>query len=176
MTLLKKADNLRAVMDNIDERKIYELGYLLVPYLPVEEVAKTVEKLIKAKIEAEAGEVTSALEPVMIRLAYTITKILNNKHTKFSDAYFGTLRFKALPSVVIKLKANWSKESDFLRFLIISLPKGSENIVVPKRVFTRRNDESFTIERLMPEKKEEKVILSTEELDKEIDKLVEPVV
>ena len=37
------------VMDKIiDERKIYELGYLLVPYLPAEEVGKNVDSLIKA--------------------------------------------------------------------------------------------------------------------------------
>jgi ribosomal protein S6 len=160
------------VMDKIDERKIYELGYLLVPYLPTEGVAGEVENLIKSKIEAEGGEVTSALEPVMTRLAYVITKILNNKHTKFSDGYFGALRFKVLPEAIKKLEAGWKKGDNLIRFLLISLPKGSENIITPKRVFPRRDDKSFEIERVMPEKEEEKVVLSAEELDKEIDKLV----
>jgi ribosomal protein S6 len=159
-------------MDTVDERKIYEIGYLLVPYLPAEGIASSAESIIKAKIEAEGGEVTSALEPVMTRLAYTITKVLNNKHTKFSDAYFGALRFKALPEAVVKLEAGWKKDGDIIRFLLISLPKGSENIVVPKRVFARRDEKTFEIERIMPEKEEEKVALSAEELDKEIDKLV----
>lgn len=166
-------------MEQMDERKIYEIGYLLVPYLPAEAVTGEVDKIIKAKIEAEGGEITSALEPVMTRLAYTITKVLNNKHTKFSDAYFGALRFRADPAMILELKAGWDKEDNLIRYLIISLPKGSENIVVPKRVYPRRDDKSFTIERLMPEKEEEKTVLSTEELnqeiDKEIDKLVEPV-
>ena len=166
-------------MDKVDDRKIYEIGYLLVPYLPAEEVAKTVDEMIKAQIEAVGGEVTSDLAPVMTRLAYTITKIINNKHTKFSDAYFGALRFKALPEAAIKLKADWDKEDNLIRFLLISLPKGLENIVAPKRGFARRDDKLFEIERIMPEKEEEKTILSAEELDKEIDKeidkLVEPV-
>jgi len=159
-------------MDNQDERKIYELGYLLVPYLPVEEVGKNVESLIKDKIEAMGGEVTSALDPVMTRLAYLITKIINNKHTKFSDAYFGALRFKLAPDKVKKLEANWKKDENLVRFLLITLPKGSENIVAPKRAFARREDKPFEIERIMPEKEEEKTALSAEELDKEIDKLV----
>ena len=166
-------------MDKVDDRKIYEIGYLLTPYLPAEEVAKTIDEMIKTKIEAEGGEVTSDLAPVMTRLAYPITKIINNKHTKFSDAYFGALRFKALPEAIIKLKADWDKEDNLIRFLLISLPKGSENIVAPKRGFARRDDRPFEIERLRPKKEEEKTVLSSEELDKEIDKeidkLVEPV-
>lgn len=174
-------------MDNIDERKIYELGYLLVPYLSTRDaslgeaggpndVFGVVESLIKAKIGSVAGEVTSELDPVMTRLAYSITKVIDNKHVKFSDAYFGALRFKALPEMVTKLKADWDKDNNFIRFILISLPKDSENIVTPKRTFARREDKPFEIERIMPEKEEEKSILSTEDLDKEIDKLVEPVV
>lgn len=163
-------------MDKVDERKIYEIGYLLVPYLPTETVAGTVEKMIGAKIEAVGGEITSAIEPVMTRLAYVLTKVLSNKHTKFSDAYFGALRFKASPEAVVKLKVDWDKEDDLIRFLIISLPKGSEDIIIPKRVFPRRDDKSFEIERILPEKEGEKSVLSSEELDKEIDKLVEPAV
>jgi ribosomal protein S6 len=109
----------------------------------------------------------------MTRLAYVITKIINNKHTKFSDAYFGALRFKISPDKIKKLEANWKKDEDIVRFLLITLPKGSENIVAPKRAFARREDKPFEIERIMPKKEEEQVALSAEDLDKEIDKLVE---
>ncbi|MCX6712455.1 MAG: hypothetical protein NT041_02080, partial [Candidatus Vogelbacteria bacterium] len=60
-------------MDKGDERKIYEIGYLLVPYLAAEGISGSAETIIKAKIEAVGGEVTSSLEPVLTRLAYTIT-------------------------------------------------------------------------------------------------------
>jgi ribosomal protein S6 len=167
-------------MDNTDERKIYEIGYLLAPYLPSEGISGSAETIIKSKIEVAGGEVTSALEPVMTRLAYTITKVINNKHTKFSDAYFGALRFKALGEMVKKLEADWKKDDNIVRFLLITLPKGSENIVAPKRVFARsagstsHEDKPFEIERIMPVKEDDKVVLSAEDLDKEIDKLVEP--
>ena len=170
-------------MDKVDERKIYELGYLLVPYLSTRDaslgeaggegdVLTVVEKMIKAKIEAIEGEVTSELSPVMTRLAYTIINVINNRHTKFSDGYFGALRFKVMPEQVLKLKTDWAKEDNFIRFLLIALPKGSENIVTPKRTYARADDKPFEIERIMPERELEKTVLSAEDLDKEIDKLV----
>lgn len=162
-------------MANAEEMKIYEIGYLLVPYLPAEEVAKTVEKSIKAKILASGGEVTSEMAPVMTRLAYVITMVINNKHTKFSDGYFGALRFKALPAFVKSFESELAKDDMVIRSLTISLPKGSENIVTPRRALApRREEKAFEIERITPDKEEEKAALSVEDLDKEIDKLVEP--
>ncbi|HRZ30395.1 MAG TPA: 30S ribosomal protein S6 [Candidatus Paceibacterota bacterium] len=172
-------------MANAEEMKIYEIGYLLVPYLSTRntssdevggpgEVSYAVEKSIKAKILASGGEITSEMDPVMTRLAYVITMVINNKHTKFSDGYFGALRFKALPTFVAILEKELAKDDMVIRSLIISLPKGSENIVTPRRAQAPRHDEQpFEIERIMPAKEEEKEALTTEELDKEIDKLVE---
>jgi ribosomal protein S6 len=162
-------------MANAEEMKIYEIGYLLVPYLPAEEVGKTVEKSVKAKILASGGEITSEMAPVMTRLAYIITMVINNKHTKFSDGYFGALRFKALPAFAATFEAELAKDDLVIRSLTISLPKGSENIITPKRVSApRREEKAFEIERIVPDKEEEKPALSVEDLDKEIDKLVEP--
>ena len=164
-------------MANAEEMKIYEIGYLLAPYLPAEEVGQTVEKSIKAKILASGGEVSSEMAPVMTRLAYVITKVINNKHTKFSDGYFGALRFKALPVFATTFEVELAKDDLVLRCLLTVYPKGSENIVTPKRIPTpRREEKSFEIERIVPDKEESKPVLTVEELDKEIDKLVEPAV
>jgi len=172
-------------MANADEQKIYEIGYHLVPYLSTRNASQsdaggpataegTVEDLIKNRILASGGEVTSELAPVMTRLAYIVTKVINNKHTKFSDAYFGALRCKLTPAEAVKLDKELAKDDLVVRYLVISLPAGSENIVAPKKTFApRREDKPFEIERVMPEKEEEKPALTVEELDKEIDKLVE---
>jgi len=161
-------------MDKAEELKIYEIGYLLVPYLPAENVAKAVEDSIKSKILASGGEVTSEIEPAMIRLAYFITKVINNKHTKFSDAYFGALRFKITSASAKSLQEIFDKDDSMIRYLLIALPDGSENIIVPKHTYNRREEKvPFEIERLAPEKVEEKPLLNSEELDKEIDKLTE---
>jgi len=159
-------------MDKTTERKIYEIGYLLVPYLPAEEVPAAVERLIKAKLVEVGGEVTSEIAPTLTRLAYVITKIVDNKHVKFSDGYFGALRFKVAPDVAVELQKTWLKEDLIIRYLTIALVTGSENIIAVKRsTVDLRNEPSFEIERVMPEKIEVKPALSVEELDKEIDKL-----
>ena len=169
-------------MANAEDMKIYEIGYLLVPFLPAEEVAKTVEKLIKSRIQVVGGEVASEIEPVMTRLAYPITKVINNKHNKFSDAYFGALRCKLAPADAVKFIAELAKEDDIIRELLISLPKGSEAIIAPRRVFARssvqtgRDDKPFEIERVIPEKESSKPELSVEDLDKEIDKEIDKLV
>lgn len=172
-------------MDKGDDRKIYEIGYLLVPYLSTRDaslgeaggpgdVTGVVESSIKTKIKTLGGEITSEMEPSMTRLAYIITKVINNKHTKFSDGYFGALRFKLVPDEAVKFDKELTKDDMVIRHLMISLPAGSENIVVPRRSFApRREDKPFEIERIMPEKEDDKTVMTVEELDKEIDKLVE---
>jgi len=171
-------------LENLDlkDPKIYEVGYLLVPFLPADQVPGEVTKIIKAVVEAEGGEITSEIDPITIRLAYAVTKNLANKNNKFNDAYFGAIRFKLTPDKIAILKKSLDKDLNVLRYLIISLPKGSEKMVAPKRAYTARREERIpadmmTIERIDKDepKKEEKAEMSKEELDKEIENLlVEP--
>jgi ribosomal protein S6 len=160
-------------MVKIEEKKLYELGYHLAPYLPAEDIAKSVEQIIKSPIASLGGEITSELNPVLTRLAYIVTKVINNKHTKFSDAYFGAIRFYLPLGVAPKLEEILLKDDLVIRHLLVSLSDGSEAMSAPKRSFTPRTEEvKFNIERVLPEKEEEKPALTTEELDQEIDKLV----
>ena len=124
-----------ADLENLDlkDPKIYEVGYLLVPFLPADQVAGEVTKIIKSVVLAQKGEITSEIDPVSIRLAYTVTKNLANKNNKFNDAYFGAIRFKLTPNSISAIKASLDKDLNVLRYLIIFLPKGSENMVAPKR-------------------------------------------
>lgn len=161
-------------MVKTEEKKLYELGYHLAPYLPAEDIAVSVEKIIKSPINQLGGEVVSELNPVLNRLSYIVTKIINNKHTKFSDAYFGAVRFYLPVGVAPKLEEILLKDDLVIRHLIISLPAGVEVMPNLKRTFVpQTEDVKFEIERVLPEKEEEKPALSSEELDQEIDKLVE---
>lgn len=161
-------------MVKTEEKKLYELGYHLAPYLPAEDIVVSVEKIIKSPINQLGGEVVSELNPVLNRLSYIVTKIINNKHTKFSDAYFGAVRFYLPAGVAPKLEEILLKDELVIRHLIISLPAGAEAMPNLKRTFVpQAEDVKFEIERVLPEKEEEKPALSSEELDQEIDKLVE---
>lgn len=161
-------------MVKTEEKKLYELGYHLAPYLPAEDIAESLEKIIKKPIAEFGGEVVSELSPVLTRLSYIITKVVNNKHTKFSDAYFGAIRFYLPVGIAPKLEELLSRDDLVIRHLIISLPVGLEAMPNLKRTFVpQAEDLKFEIERVLPEKEEEKPALSSEELDEEIDKLVE---
>ncbi len=161
-------------MVKTEEKKLYELGYHLAPYLPAEDIVVSVEKIIKSPINQLGGEVVSELNPVLNRLSYIVTKIINNKHTKFSDAYFGAVRFYLPAGVAPKLEEILLKDDLVIRHLIISLSAGVEVMPNLKRTFVpQTEDVKFEIERVLPEKEEEKPALSSEELDQEIDKLVE---
>lgn len=165
-------------LENIEdtESKIYEIGYLLVPFISTEQVSEVVNNSLKSIIVTLGGSVTSEMDPSMIKLAYQMTKIINNKHNKFNDAYFGALRFKILPGKMPEFKELLAKNENILRHLVISLPKGSENISIPKRPQSSRyEDKTFEIERIAPEKEEEKGEMTEEAMDKEIESLlVEP--
>jgi len=165
-------------LDNLDEQepKIYEIGYLLTPIIPQDALAENVAQAFKTPIDELGGLVTSEMDPSMIRLAYTIKKNIANKKERFSDAYFGALRFKLLPEKAAVLKEMLDKNDKIIRHLTIAMSKGEETIVVPKRAFQRREiqAEPFEIERR--EKEEEPVEapeMTKEDIDKEIDNLLE---
>ncbi len=161
-------------MVKTEEKKLYELGYHLAPYLPATDIAQSVEKIVKNLINELGGEIVSELNPVLTRLSYIVTKIINNKHTKFSDAYFGAVRFYLPVGVAPKLEEALLKDELVIRHLIISLPAGVEAMPSLKRTFVPQTEDlKFEIERVLPEKEEDKPALSSEELDQEIDKLVD---
>lgn len=165
-------------LDNLEgqEPKIYEIGYLLTPIIPQDALAENVARAFKTPIDELGGVVTSEMDPSMIRLAYTIKKNVGNKKERFSDAYFGALRFKLLPEKMLALKEMLDKNEKVIRYLTIAMPKGEETIVVPKRSFQRREvqAEPFEIERREKEEEPAEVPEMTEEdMDKEIDNLLE---
>lgn len=165
-------------LDNLDEQepKIYEIGYLLTPIIPQDALAENVAQAFKTPIEELGGLVTSEMGPSIIRLAYAIKKNIGNKKERFSDAYFGALRFKLLPEKILVLKELLDKNDKIIRYLYIVMPKGDETIVVPKRSFQRREvqAEPFEIERRAKEEGSvEAPEMTEEDIDKEIDNLLE---
>lgn len=174
MDEIEKAENL----DNGEEQepKIYEIGYLLTPIIPQDALAENVVQTLKAPIDKLGGVITSEMDPSMIRLAYTIKKNIGNKKERFSDAYFGALRFKLLPEKAAVLKDVLDKSDKIIRYLTIAMPEGEETIVPPKRTFQRREvqTEPFEIERREKEIEPEDVKeMTKEDIDKEIENLLE---
>ncbi|MDO8183715.1 MAG: 30S ribosomal protein S6 [bacterium] len=151
-----------------EETKLYELGYLFSPLVPVEDVAVAISKSIKEVIEALGGKVVDGLDPKMNRLTYTISKSVEHRRTSYSEAYFGAIRFNLWPGSLASLEEKFKLDASILRYTIISLPKDANKIIIPKRPLLPRKRVLTRVD-----KPTEPVTPMTEEaIDKEIEGLL----
>lgn len=114
-----------AVTDGLDEAVSYELAFHVLPTVAEGEVP-TVFADIKAIITNDGGSVFDEEAPERFDLAYEIEKVIEGKHRQFKSAYFGWVRFKALPEAVAKMIAEIEHRQDVLRHLLIRLTKKEE--------------------------------------------------
>lgn len=148
------------------DSRIYEVGYLLLPTLPEENIGKECGNL-KEQIGSFNGEVISDGIPKMIPLVYSMEKVTANVRSKFNSAYFGWIKFAMDPEKVLELKKNLSQNPQLIRFLIFKTVK--ESTVAIKR-FAR----DITYHRPTVSKKRDQtaVPINKEEIDKEIEAMV----
>jgi len=150
-----------------NDKRVYELGYLLVPTI-AEEGVPAIYTTLKDKIASLGGELISDEMPKMINLAYIMSKVISNKRNKFNTAYFGWVKFDMDTDKVLDLKKNLDLDVNFIRFLILKTVK--ENTIAAKRFVykdTRRKTPTTK-----SEKEESALPINKEEIDKEIDALV----
>lgn len=150
-----------------EARPVYEVGFHVVPTVRDEGVAGVVDQIRSALGDAE---IISEQFPQMTRLAYTVERADTGKRAKFTEAYFGWIKFaidrEAIPALEEALRSN----KNVLRHLLIETVR--EDIATPPRraVFTSDRLEGETIQKPVAAV-EEKVAVSEEELDKSIDAL-----
>jgi ribosomal protein S6 len=146
--------------------QVYEVGYLLVPTIPEEDIAINYGN-IKDMVSSFGGEVITDEMPKMIPLAYTMQKVVSNVRNKFNKAYFGWVKFVMDSQKVLELKKHLDLDPNFIRFLIIKTVK--ENTIAAKR-FVRGETYKRPMKKSTPN--ENAVPIDKEEIDKEIDALV----
>ncbi len=151
-------------MENDSTKKLYEVGYLIIPLIPEDKVADEVNVLC-SHIENAGGFIVLEEQPKMRKLAYEIRQRgMASKRAKFEDAYFGSIRFQAGSTEVLAITESFDKNDKILRFIIIKPVKDSPRVartVVPAKA------KSEVVNR------DQKVTMSDQELDKEIDQLLE---
>lgn len=113
---------------NLSEKdpKIYEIGYLLVPFVAEEAKDEMIRRELVSVIEANGGKIVSEMTPALRKLAYPIRKMIDNKYSQFKDAYFGTIRFEAVPIRAEAINQGLRKSDNIMRFLLIEAPKPSK--------------------------------------------------
>jgi ribosomal protein S6 len=122
-----------------EETRTYELSYLITPTTPEAEV-ETVVSALKAEIEKAEGAVIAEGNPDFIDLAYTIEKNVASKKMKWSQGYFGWVKFTAEPEAMAVLKKVYDANTAVMRYMLIKTD--AENLVTFKKpkVEARRTD------------------------------------
>jgi ribosomal protein S6 len=150
-----------------DTTPVYELGYHVVPTIPEDGVTAVVEKVKKA---LGGAEIISEQTPALMPFAYQIERSVQGKREKYTEGYFGFLKFAMDKSEMQAFKEAVRSMPEVLRFLVINTVR--EDAPAPRRaVFNSRQLEGEVIKK--PEGPAEKPAeVSQEELDKTIDALV----
>lgn len=153
-------------MENDSTKKLYEVGYLLIPLIPEDKVADEVN-VLRSYIETAGGFIVSEDQPKMRRLAYDIKQRgIASKKSRFNDAYFGWMRFHAASEGVLTVEEAFDKNDKVLRYLVIKPIKDTPRIArVPGK--TKPGAGVGEID------KDKKEVISDQDLDKEIDQLLD---
>jgi len=150
---------------NETDARVYEVGYLLLPTIPEEDIPRIYSGL-KDLLEGLQAEIISDEVPKLVSLAYTMNKSILNVRHKFSTAYFSWTKFAVDAEEILALKKKLDLEPNILRFLITKTVR--ENTLAAKRFAGR--------DRIRPRSRAEEgappAPINKEEIDKEIDAMV----
>ena len=148
---------------------IYEVGFHLVPTIAEDGVGAAVEKV--RKLIGEDAEFISEGYPVKMPLAYIVERATQGKREKYSEAWFGWIKFAQTRGKIPALEAALNDSRDVLRSLIIETVREDIAPPKPRAVFSSDRLEGETIKK--PAAPEEKAApVSEAELDKSIDAIV----
>ncbi len=121
------------------ETRMYELSYLLVPTLDEETATgKAVEEL-KKLISEKGGTIFDEEAPRMIPLAYEMRPTIMNKNYRFSEGYFGWIKFDMIGEDTIVLRDALRLSETVFRFMIIHTVRESVVRKVTIRSEARRS-------------------------------------
>ncbi len=166
-------------MEYNDERRVYELGYHMVPTLTEDELQKEVDSLRSAISELK-GTIVSESEPALIELAYTMVIGEGGKNTKYDTAFFGWIKFDLEPAQLAYLQDEVIADNkNILRHLLIkTVAEDTQAQVNLDELKEVKSNEKIApapkadVQDDAKEKKEEAADLA-KNLDSTIDKLLE---
>lgn len=110
--------------------RTYEFGYVLAPAVPETEVPAHLDTFKKVVTKLK-GEILSEGSPEFIDLAYTMEKSIANKKMKYSQGYFGWMKFSASPEAMEEIKKALDGIAELVRYILIKT--SVENTIVFKK-------------------------------------------
>jgi len=148
-----------------ESRKIYEIGYHLVPFIAEEKIPSE-SNFIKDALAEAGSSLIFEDNPKLRPLAYTIRKSIGGKYQKFNSAYFGWVKFEIGVSDLTKIKKALDGNPNVLRYIIIETVR--ESTLSSARPFFRESRPPRETKKI----ESPKTVMSEEELDKTIAELV----
>src|SRR3954466_12579344 len=163
-------DNLAPRMETTETNKdkgtkVYEVGYLLIPTIPEEQLATEVES-IKSLIEKHDGVFITEDFPKLRPLAYQMKKTTGGSNSKYNQAYFGWIKFEVISGALQVITKDIEKNPHILRYMIINTVR--ENTMYTQKAAFRPGTDALTGDKLEDPKEK----MSEEDIDKTIENLV----
>ncbi len=101
---------------------VYELGYLVLPSVPEDNLASVVSTIVST-IEKAGGKTLDSENPFIQGLAYSMSKTVGARKYVVDEAYIGWMKFEAEPSMIEEIKIAVEKMEEILRTLLIKAPR-----------------------------------------------------
>jgi ribosomal protein S6 len=117
-------------MSEENNDRFYEIGFLFTPTTPEVEIENEVA-VLKSVIEKEGGSVDSIGNPEFIDLAYTMEKTVGSKKSKYSQGYFGWIKFTIDPSAIVAISKAFDGNLALIRYILVKT--NVENTIVFKK-------------------------------------------
>jgi ribosomal protein S6 len=124
-----------------DESRVYELGYILVPSIPEEKVVAEVDTLHALLVKNHA-EIVSFEHPILIDLAYSMTKVVSTQRSKHSRGYFGWVKFTGTPEGLTAIKKVLDLSSTVLRYMIVKTVR-ENTLLNGKMMFVKEEEQEI---------------------------------
>ncbi len=122
-----------------DMLTVYEVSYLLLPSLAVEQVPAKAEAIEKV-LTGAGGVVLSGEMPVLIDLAYPMTKVVQTVRHKANTGYFGWTKFEMATEGMDEVKKALDANDEILRYMIIKTVK--ENTLLNGKMKLQKEDKN----------------------------------
>ncbi|MDQ5962512.1 MAG: small subunit ribosomal protein [Patescibacteria group bacterium] len=121
-------------MTEINETKVggrvYEISFIFDNRLD-ESTALEKGNALKQSIATLGGSFISEEAPYMRELAYEMVRVVNNVNVKFSQGYFGWIKFDLAEDKIKEFEAALKLDQEVIRFLVVKTVR--DNTVFTKR-------------------------------------------
>lgn len=112
------------------DSRVYEISFIFDNRLD-EGTALEKSNALKQSIATLGGSFISEEAPYMRELAYEMIRVINNVNVRFSEGYFGWIKFEMSPLKVKQFEAPVALDEEIVRYLVVSTVK--DNTVFTKR-------------------------------------------